>query len=254
MKQRVSSIRTQAKSSHSPPKKASSSNRGPVFSPTAERAAAVAAAMCTESAPPVVWSPEEAEDLQDALGNRAADELVTENGEPEAGEEEESGMDAEEAVEDKSEVGVDEDLVLPATGAPPVVMTANFVDLGRVGTARYGDTSSGNPGHVAHAFVNVGQTGTVIWGGGGGAGARGNEPVGSIQFQYPPVYQSRSLGPLSDSEAWVSPLTGFLVVVRSWVGINGGNQGNGHFVTPAAAARINQHKRRSTSRAPEDTM
>jgi hypothetical protein len=31
-------------------------------------------------------------------------------------------------------------------------------------------------------------------------------------------------------------------VTRSWVGINSGNQGNGHFVTAAAATRINNHE------------
>jgi hypothetical protein len=31
-------------------------------------------------------------------------------------------------------------------------------------------------------------------------------------------------------------------VTRSWVGINSGDQGNGHYVTAAAAARINAHE------------
>ena len=44
------------------------------------------------------------------------------------------------------------------------------------------------------------------------------------------------------AEAWVQAGTGVVNVRRSWVGINSGNQGNGHFVTAAAAARINNHE------------
>jgi len=57
-----------------------------------------------------------------------------------------------------------------------------------------------------------------------------------------PVYESKSNGIISNSDAWVRAGTGTLDVKRSWVGINAGDQGNGHYVTAGAAARINAHE------------
>lgn len=110
-----------------------------------------------------------------------------------------------------------------------------FLDAGRVGTARYGDPiAQGLP----RAFTDGGQTGTVAWAGGGGAGAHGNQPPGSIQTQVSPVYFQVS--PRHD--AYVKEGTGLVDVTRSWTGVNGGDQGNGQFLTAAAAARINVHE------------
>lgn len=124
--------------------------------------------------------------------------------------------------------------------APPV----GFVDLGQTGTVAYGsnpvvDEDEDRP----HAFTDGGQTGTVKWAGGGGAGAHGNESTGSIQSQTAPVFDS-SPPPAAggNAEAWVKAGTGKANVTRSWVGIASGDQGNGHFVTVAAAARINSHE------------
>ena len=115
-----------------------------------------------------------------------------------------------------------------------------FVNKGRTATARYGDKSS--PLNIfPHAFADGGQTGTVIWGGGGGAGSRGNQPAGSIQSQTPPVFKGRTISKV-DAEAWIKIGTGLLQVTRSWLGINSGDQGNGHFVTAGAATRINNHE------------
>src|SRR5262245_22045011 len=71
----------------------------------------------------------------------------------------------------------------PAVAAPPV----GFHDLGRTGAARFGD-EYGLDDLYPHAFTNGGMTGTVVWGGGGGAGAHGNEAAGSIQAQVAPVF------------------------------------------------------------------
>lgn len=125
----------------------------------------------------------------------------------------------------------------PTTAAAP---QTGFVDAGRVGGGRVG--SPGGPSDVPRAYVPGGRTGNVTWAGGGGAGPHGNESVGSIQLAFPPIYQSRSNGLFSDSEAWVMPGTGQLIVIRSFVGSNAGDQGNGWWVTPAAAAKLDQHE------------
>lgn len=142
-----------------------------------------------------------------------------------------------EGEEDQSVHTDDENqVVAPAVG---------FTDLGRVGVAAYGDNPILARDHRPHAFTNGGRTATVVWAGGGGAGAHGNEGAGSVQAQTVPSYQS-SPPPAAggNAEAWVQAGTGTLDVTRSWVGINSGDQGNGHFVTAAAAARINLHETR----------
>ena len=124
-----------------------------------------------------------------------------------------------------------------AVTAPPV----GFVDAGRTGTRRYGDPDDG-PRLAPRAFTNGGQTGTVVWAGGGGAGAHGNEGAGSIQTQVAPIYDAAANATPPKFDGWVRAATGTIAVTRSWVGINSGDQGNGHYVTPAAAARINLHE------------
>jgi hypothetical protein len=125
-----------------------------------------------------------------------------------------------------------------AAAAPP----AGFLDLGRTGTVRYGDPTPPGTERQPHAFTDGGMTGTgpVHWG--GGTGGRGNQGVGSIQAQVAPVYESRGNGLTSNSDAWVKAGTGTVQVTRSWVGVNSGDQGNGYFITPAAAARLNSHE------------
>lgn len=128
----------------------------------------------------------------------------------------------------------------PKTEEAVAAPAARFVDQGRSGTARYGEVKNGVYFRYPRAFTNGGRTGTVVWGGGGGAGAHGNQGAGSIQSQTPPNYQSKMNG--ATAEAWVQAGTGTINVTRSWVGINSGDQSNGHFVTAAAAARINNHE------------
>jgi hypothetical protein len=120
-------------------------------------------------------------------------------------------------------------------GAPAA---PGFIDAGRVGTARYGDPIDGAVEALPRAFTDGGQTGSVKWAGGNGAGAHGNQPPGSIQKQVPPVFFQMS----SKADAWVKEGTGLVDVTRSWLGVNAGDQDTGHFLTAAAAARINQHE------------
>lgn len=116
---------------------------------------------------------------------------------------------------------------------------AGFVDGGRQGTVRWGDTPLTGGVICAHAFTAGGMTGTTPW---GPAGARSNQGVGTIQGEVLPVYQAQPAAPPVAALAWVQNGTGTMQVTRSYIGVNSGNQGNGYFVTPAAAARINQHE------------
>jgi hypothetical protein len=139
--------------------------------------------------------------------------------------------------------------------AAPTAPRVRFVDRGRTGTRRYGDPDDGPP-LAARAFTNGGQTGTVVWSGGGaGGGAHGNEPAGSVQAQVAPVYEAApapaaapaptgaGAPPPPRFDGWVRAGTGTIAIVRSWVGIDPGNQGGkDYWVTPAAAARINHHE------------
>ncbi len=125
--------------------------------------------------------------------------------------------------------------------APPI--TTRFVNGGRRGTVPVKFEALAANDRRPHAFTNGGQTGTIVWAGGGGAGPHGNENTGSIQAQNAPDYQSKSNGVFSNSDAWIKAATGTSVdVTRSYLGANAGDQGNGHYVTPGAAARFNSHE------------
>ena len=117
-----------------------------------------------------------------------------------------------------------------------------FVDGGRVGTAQVGDRAVPSKDRRPRAFTASGRTGTVVWAGGGGAGPHGNEAAGSIQTEVAPDYQSRSNGMKANSDAWVRAGTGSVDVVRSFVGANTGDQGNGWYLTVGAANRFDQHE------------
>jgi len=118
----------------------------------------------------------------------------------------------------------------------------SFQNAGMTGYAPIEITSRTPVDDLPHAFVDGGQTGTVVWAGGGGAGPRGNQGVGTIQTENQPTYVSQSNGVLSDSSAWVQAGTGDLTVTRSWLGAKAGDQGNGHYVTASAATRFNSHE------------
>jgi len=123
------------------------------------------------------------------------------------------------------------------------VALGGFTAGGQVGTAPVEVTGRMPDDNVPHAFTNGGQTGTVAWAGGGGAGPRGNENVGSMQTNVVPVYQS---GPNPATPggfvAWIQAGTGRIDVTRSYLGAITGDQGNGQYVSAAAAARFNAHE------------
>ncbi len=151
---------------------------------------------------------------------------------------------------------VEEDPFLPLTGGGPVASGPGpspastrgsgpgFVDLGRVGSSPAGEPISDET-YKPHAFTDGGRAGSAQWSGGGpGGGPKGNEEAGSTSPEgtVQPEYVSRSNGALQKSEAWVTPGTGTVSVVRRWFGAEPGDQGNGWYVTDAAAARLNQHE------------
>lgn len=151
---------------------------------------------------------------------------------------------------------VEEDPFLPLTGGGPVASGPGpspastggsgpgFVDLGRVGSSAAGEPISDET-YKPHAFTDGGRAGSAQWSGGGpGGGPKGNEEAGSTSPDgtVQPKYVSRSNGVLRQSEAWVTPGTGTVSVVRQWFGAEPGDQGNGWYVTDAAAARLNQHE------------
>jgi hypothetical protein len=116
--------------------------------------------------------------------------------------------------------------------------SARFVDLGQIATVPYGQPSAANQDSFPHAFTDGGQTKTAKWGGGGGAGAHGNQGAGTVQKEKPPQFFRGT----PKGDAYIREGSGDVDVVRSWTGVAGGDQGNGHFVTAAAAARINLHE------------
>lgn len=207
--------------------------------------------------------PEHVLRLQQSLGNRTTqrslaprihrqEEGGTEEVEEETPEEGTAVLEVEETFEpEKAEEFPDKEIELTRveTGteessleteeavAAPV---SQFTDRGREGTAAYGEIQDRQLDQFPHAFTDGGRTGTTLWGGGGGAGARGVQGVGSIQSQVAPNYQSSMNGAIA--EAWVQAGTGTIDVTRSWIGIDAGDQTNGYYVTTAAAARINQHE------------
>jgi len=117
-----------------------------------------------------------------------------------------------------------------------------FVDAGMVGVTPFGGPIGAGCRHLPHAFINGGMTGTVVWNGGGGAGAHGNEGAGTLQAQTPPTYTS-SAGPAAGKfSSAITAGTGTVSVTRSFLGAFSGAQGNGWFLTAAATGRINAHE------------
>jgi hypothetical protein len=125
-----------------------------------------------------------------------------------------------------------------------------FHDLGRVDSVAFGDVpphDSLDPEEAArpHAYTGGGSSGTVPWSGGGpGGGPKGNQGAGSIQHQVAPFYDHRGNGPFSNADAWVKPGTGIADVTRSYVGSKPGDQGNGWWISSAAASALEAHEQR----------
>jgi hypothetical protein len=138
----------------------------------------------------------------------------------------------------------DDEPLHPAAAPGPANPTRaeGFVDGGQVGTVAAGTPVDLGPRPVARAFVNGGMTGTVAWAGGGGAGAHANEALGTLQTEVAPVFVPSVGTAPGKFSSIVFGGTGRVDVTRSYVGITLGDQGNGWFVTAAAAARINLHE------------
>jgi hypothetical protein len=196
--------------------------------------AASAGRACTPRAPRSADRPAEETiwTLQRLVGNRAVARA----------------LDAEysEALEPEMEQSVlVEELVPDDEGAAPDTAppAAGFEAAGMTGTTPFGDPVDPRHLRCAHAFINGGQTGTIAWSGGAGAGAHANEGSGSIQTQLPPTFVS-SAGPAAGKfSSAITAGTGVVSVTRSFLGAFSGSQGgNGWFLTAQAAARINQHE------------
>lgn len=138
-----------------------------------------------------------------------------------------------------------------ALGPPPQAGGARggagFVDHGRQGSVPFTDAAAveleGEPDGEPHAFTAGGKTGGIAWAGGTyGKGPKGNQPSGLIDPLMPPLMTGEWGGLLSRANAWVVPGTGIAEVERSYVTSASGDQGTGWWVTPKAAARLEQHE------------
>jgi hypothetical protein len=133
--------------------------------------------------------------------------------------------------------------------------SGGFTSGGRTGIVPFHSVTQCNytrmyhPGSVPTAFVDGGRTGSTAWAGGGGAGPKGNEKSGSYTA-VPPVYAARGNW-FSNADAWVES-GGTVDVKRSYVTSNPGDQGNGWWVSPLAAARLERHEQMHVATAQSD--
>lgn len=148
----------------------------------------------------------------------------------------------EDHVPDPPDTQLPDQEVLVAVSAPEAATGTGFTDLGQVGTVPVGTPVKLGSAAYPQAFVNGGMTGTVVWAGGGGAGAHGNQNAGTIQTELEPVFAAAAGTVKGKFSSSIRAGTGRADVTRSFVGIASGDQGNGWFVTAAAAARINNHE------------
>jgi hypothetical protein len=116
------------------------------------------------------------------------------------------------------------------------------VSSGMTGVIPFGDAAA-HHGRCPHAYLDGGMTGTIAWSGGGGAGAHGNQPTGSIQTQIPPTFTARPGPAAGRFSSRVRRGTGKITVRRSYLGAFAGNQHNGWYLTLRAARTVNAHER-----------
>ncbi len=102
---------------------------------------------------------------------------------------------------------------------------------------------------LPHAMFNRGQTGAEKWHhAGGGRGGTGNQPTGDAKLTAP-VYKSKPATATKPAKAWIKSGTGKVKVVRSWVGVVFGNNGEYKhapgltYITWKAKMRIAKHER-----------
>jgi hypothetical protein len=131
-----------------------------------------------------------------------------------------------------------------------------FHDGGNVGTVPVGSRAEDeDPAEAMHprAFIRGGQTGTIAWAGGGGEGLgpKGNQGSGSLQSEIEPEYDYHWGGPKTNASSFVVPSTGVVDVHRSYVTSAAGDQGNGWWVSQAAATALTAHEQKHVARAKE---
>lgn len=131
----------------------------------------------------------------------------------------------------------------PDTAHEAAAPATGFSDGGMVGVAPFGERTGHEDLHVPHAFTDGGMTGTIAWAGGGGAGAHGNQGVGTLQTQVAPTFTG-SPGPTAGRfSSRITPGTGLVAATRSFLGAFSGDQGNGTWMSVSATNRVNQHER-----------
>lgn len=147
-----------------------------------------------------------------------------------------------------------------AFGPPPQAGAespgAGFVDGGRQGSVPFTDAIAseleGEPDGEPHAFTAGGKTGGIAWAGGtNGMGPKGNQPSGSVNSLAAPWVTGEWGGLTSRASAWVIPGTGIAEVERSYLTSGAGDQGTGWWVSPKAAARLEQHEQLHVAKSRE---
>jgi hypothetical protein len=140
-----------------------------------------------------------------------------------------------------------------AFGPPPQASAespgAAFVDGSRRGSVPFTDAIAsdleGEPDGEPHAFTAGGNTGGIAWAGGtNGMGPKGNQLSGSVNPLAAPWITGEWGGLMSKASAWVIPGTGIAEVERSYLTSGAGDQGTGWWVSPKAAARLEQHEQK----------
>ena len=195
-------------------------------------------------------------------GSHGGAEVADGSGESDdgSGESDDGGQSQEDqdrkATEGDSVTGSDP--MVEMTGGPPPYagpLGGGFHDGGRSGTVPFGDAPSCSLVEEAahpHAFVGGGASGTVKWSGGGPArGPKGNQGSGSLQAETKPEYDTKGNGPFSNSDAWVRTGTAAANVTRDYSTSNAGDQGNGWWISNAAAAYLDGHEQRHVASARE---
>jgi len=138
-------------------------------------------------------------------------------------------------------------------GPPPQASAespgAGFVDGSRRGSVPFTDAIAseleGEPDGEPHAFTAGGNTGGIAWAGGtNGKGPKGNQPSGSVNPLAPPWITGEWGSLTKSASAWVIPGTGIAEVERSYLTSGAGDQGTGWWVSPKAAARLEQHEQK----------
>jgi len=180
--------------------------------------------------------------------------------------EEDPGERSEEDVDRKiaeGESGSEKDVFVPMGGGPnPIAHSeptstaslGGFHDDGSAGIVPVGARPEDeNPSEAMnpHAFIRGGQTGTIAWAGGGGEGLgpKGNQGSGSLQSEIEPEYDYHWGGPMTNASSFVVPSTGVVDVHRSYVTSKPGDQGNGWWVSEAAANALTAHEQKHVARA-----